>query len=292
MQTSAQPIRTSVEVLDSTMAYRELGAGTPIVLLHGNPTSSHVWRHVIPHLADRARVLAPDLIGMGASGKPDIAYRFVDHARYLDAWIDALELREVVLVGYDWGGALALDWAARHPDRVRGVVVFETFLRPLRWDEYPPQARELFRALRTPGAGERMVFEEDFFPGRSLQNGVRSGLGDADRAVYYAPYPDAASRRPLLQWPREIPIDGEPADVTARVVAYDAWLAESAGVPKLLIGFEGSALLGSAAMFEWAESHAVALDVERLGPAGHHAPEDAPDAIGVAIRRWLDRHAL
>jgi haloalkane dehalogenase len=162
-----------VPVLDSFLSYQEVGSGSPIVLLHGNPTSSHVWRKVLPQLADRGRLLAPDLIGMGSSGKPDIAYRFADHARYLDAWFEALGLRDVVLVGYDWGAVLALDWARRHPERVRGVVVFETFLRPLHWSDWSPEGEQLFRALRTPGVGEELVLEQNAFLARSLANGVR-----------------------------------------------------------------------------------------------------------------------
>jgi haloalkane dehalogenase len=151
-----------VKVLESHMTYTEAGNGDrAVVFLHGNPTSSYLWRNVIPHVADRARCLAPDLIGMGASGKPEIAYRFADHARYLDAWFDALDLDQVVLAGHDWGGALALDWATRHPERARGVALLETFLRPMTWAEYP--AAELFRLLRTPGTGEQMVLEEDWF---------------------------------------------------------------------------------------------------------------------------------
>lgn len=279
------------------MTYREGGAGAPLVFLHGNPTSSRVWRNVLPHVAERARCLAPDLIGMGDSGKPDIAYRFADHARYLDAWFDALGLREVVLVGYDWGGALAMDWAGRHPGRVRGLVVFETFLRPMEWDEWSPRGAELFRALRTPGVGERMVLEENQFLARSLSNGIARRLGSDESAAYYAPYPEPTSRRPLLQWPREIPIGGEPADVHAVVTRYDAWLASTPTVPKLLLTFDSPAghqpsPTGSPAMIQWARAHVAALEVIALGPAGHHAPEDAPREIGEAIFAWLGEHAL
>src|SRR4051794_32190949 len=196
------PSQQLLRVLDSTIAYRETGAGAPVVFLHGNPLSSRVWRNVLPGVAQRARCLAPDLIGMGDSGKPDIAYRFSDHARYLDAWLDALGLGDVVLVGYDWGGALAMDWAARHPERVRGLVVFETFLRPMAWSEWSPRGAELFRTLRTPGAGEKLVLEGNEFLTRSLSNGVRRRLDDADRDAYHAAYPDEASRRPMLQWTR------------------------------------------------------------------------------------------
>ncbi|MCY1033338.1 haloalkane dehalogenase [Corallococcus sp. BB11-1] len=279
-----------LQVLDSFIAYRESGAGSPIVFLHGNPTSSHVWRNVIPRLADRGRCLAPDLIGMGHSGKPDIPYRFADHARYLDAWFAALDLRDVVLVGYDWGGVLALDWARRHPNRVRGVVVFETFLRPMHWSDWPPQGEQLFRALRTPGTGEELVLEKNEFLARSLANGVLRGLSSSDRDVYDAPFPDPASRRPVLQWPREIPIDSEPADVAAVIEAYDAWLARSAK-PALLLTF-GDTGLSAPRIIEWARSTLPALEIIPLARAGHHAPEDAPEEIAQAVRGWLERHAL
>jgi haloalkane dehalogenase len=291
------PSLRQIPVLDSFMTFREAGAGSPVVFLHGNPLSSRVWRDVLPHVAERARCLAPDLIGMGASGKPDIPYRFADHARYLEAWFEALSLGEVVLVGYDWGGSLALDWAARHPERVRGLVVFETFLRPMEWDEWSPRGAELFRGLRAPGVGEKMVLEENEFLARSLSNGIQRRIGDDERAAYYAPYPDPGSRRPLLQWPREIPIGGDPPDVNALVVRYDSWLASTPAVPKLLLTFDPPGELqpsptGSPRMIEWARANVAALEVVALGPAGHHAPEDVPRDISTAIAAWLGRHAL
>lgn len=304
MTTSPSPASTSssatlhrVPVLDSFITHREVGAGPAVVFLHGNPTSSRVWRDVLPRVARRGRCLAPDLIGMGDSGKPDVAYRFADHARYLDAWFDALDLRDVILVGYDWGGALAMDWATRHPDRVRGLVLFETFLRPMDWSEWSPKGAELFRGLRTPGVGEQMVLETTQFLDRSLANGVRRSMSDDERAAYYAPYPTPASRRPILQWPREIPVAGEPADVAAIFARYDAWLASSAAVPKLLLTFESPAGLqpsptGSPAMVDWARANVASLDVVAVGPAGHHAPEDRPSEIAEAIALWLDRRAL
>ncbi|WP_375744152.1 haloalkane dehalogenase [Corallococcus interemptor] len=279
-----------VHVLDSFISYREAGTGSPIVFLHGNPTSSYVWRNVIPRLVDRGRCLAPDLIGMGDSGKPDLPYRFADHARYLDAWFDTLGLRDVVLVGYDWGGVLALDWARRHPDRVHGVAVFETFLRPMHWSDWPPQGEQLFRALRTPGVGEGLVLEQNAFLERSFANGVHRGLTEEERAIYQAPYPDAASRRPVLQWPREIPIDGEPADVAAVIERYDAWLAQPSAKPALLLTF-GDTGLNAPRIIEWARANLPALEIVPLGRAGHHAPEDAPEDIARALRGWLERHS-
>jgi haloalkane dehalogenase len=287
---SPQGLTQRIDVLDSFLSYREAGSGSPIVFLHGNPTSSHVWRNVIPRLADRGRCLAPDLIGMGSSGKPDLAYRFADHARYLDAWFAALDLRDVVLVGYDWGGVLALDWARRHPERVRGVVVFETFLRPMRWSDWSAEGEQLFRALRTPGVGEQLVLEQNGFLARSLAHGVQRGLAEGDRAAYYAPYPDPASRRPLLQWPREIPIEGEPADVAAVIERYDAWLAGKPATPTLLLTF-GDTGLSAPEVIAWARRTLPALEILPLARAGHHAPEDAPEEIARAIRSWLDRVA-
>ena len=280
-----------VPVLDSTMTYREAGEGTPVVLLHGNPSSSYGWRHVLPAVASVGRALAPDLIGMGGSGKPDLAYSFADHARHLDAWFDALELDDVVLVGHDWGGALAFDHARRHPGRARGVAFLETIVRPFTAADFPPG--HPFHQLRTPGVGERMVLDEDFFMERSLPATVRAGLGDEDLAAYRRPYPTPASRRPLLAWPRSMPIDGVPADVTAVVEAYGEWLAASVDVPKLLCTFDGSpTLMVDDAAVEWCRAHVAALEVEGCGPAGHLAVEDRPAASAAAVVAWATRHGL
>jgi haloalkane dehalogenase len=281
----------TVKVLDSHIAYQDSGAGERTVLfLHGNPTTSHLWRNVTPHVAGQARTLAPDLIGMGASGRPDIEYRFVDHARYLDAFIDALELPELVLVGHDWGGALAQDWAARHPGRTRGIVLSETFLRPMTWADYPPPVDGLFQAIRTPGVGEQMVLQDNWFIEVALR-ATNPGISDADLAAYRAPYPDPASRLPLLQWGRQHPVEGEPAEVYDRVVAYDKWLADTPKVAKLLLTIEPAGLV-TADIEQWARDNIAALEVESVGPAGHHAPEDQPDAIGRAVADWLTRHQL
>jgi haloalkane dehalogenase len=281
----------TVKVLDSHIAYQDSGAGERTVLfLHGNPTTSHLWRNVTPHVAGQARTLAPDLIGMGASGRPDIEYRFVDHARYLEAFIDALDLDELVLVGHDWGGALAQDWAARHPGRIRGIVLSETFLRPMTWADYPPPVDDLFKAIRTPGVGEKMVLEENWFIEVALR-ATNPGISDDDLAAYRAPYPDPDSRLPLLQWGRQHPVEREPADVYDRVVAYDKWLAGTPEVAKLLLTIEPAGLV-TADIEQWARDNIAALEVESVGPAGHHAPEDQPDAIGHAIADWLTRHQL
>ncbi|HEY1703891.1 MAG TPA: haloalkane dehalogenase [Trebonia sp.] len=282
----------SVRVLDSHMAYAEAGTGpVPVIFLHGNPTSSYLWRNVIPHVRGQARCLAPDLIGMGGSGKPDIGYRFADHARYLDAWFGALGLGDVVIVGHDWGGALGMDWAARHPGRAKGIAVIETILRPARWAEYGPEGEKLFRAYRS-AEGERLILDENRFIEFNLPRGVVRGLDPADHDAYRKPFPDRDSRKPVLAWPRELPIDGEPADVTARVDAYDQWMSSSPDVPKLIMSVSGGPGTALGAAVTWAGQTFANVEVEPVGTGGHHAPEDQPDAIGTAVSRWLERHKL
>jgi haloalkane dehalogenase len=285
----------TIDVLDSTVFYHDAGAGTPLVFLHGNPSSSHSWRNVLARIGDRGRRLAPDLVGMGDSGKPDIPYTFADHARYLDAWFDELALDDVVLVGHDWGGALAFDWAARHPGRTRGVAFLETIIRPMSWEEFPAGGRPIFEALRTPGVGEKLVLDENAFVEKTLPMTVLTGLSEEDLAVYRKPYPTRESRRPMLQWPRSMPLDGEPTDVVSRIEDYDKWLANSQDVPKLLLTFdpgEPNSLLIGPDMTAWCASNISSLEIENCGPAGHLAPEDQPGAIAAAITSWADRHQL
>jgi haloalkane dehalogenase len=282
----------TIEVLDSFMSYRDAGVGdVPVVFLHGNPVSSYVWRNVIPHVSDQTRCLAPDLIGMGESGKPELAYRLADHVRYLDAWFDALGLDDVVLVGHDWGGTLAMDWAARHPGRVRGVAVAETFLRPVRSAELAPPVAGLFRAYRSP-EGAKMVMEDNMVIEVNLARGVASGLAAADLDVYRAPFLEPASRTPMLAWTREFPLDGEPADVVEVVLGCGRWMAATPGVPKLIMAVEGGVGLGSPEVVGWAAENFAAVEVESVGPGGHQIPEDQPAAMGAAIVNWLRQHAL
>ncbi|WP_049567598.1 haloalkane dehalogenase [Nonomuraea sp. SBT364] len=276
-------------VLDSTMSYRELGDGLPIVLLHGNPASSHLWRHVMPALG-RGRRLAPDLIGMGESGKPAIDYSFADHARYLDAWFDALDLDDVLLVGHDWGGALAFDWAARHPGRVRGIAFTEAIVKPMTWKEFPEGGRDLFRAIKTEGVGETMMLDENAF----LRDGLPTTVGtltEQDLLTYLRPYPTRESRLPLLRWARSMPLDGEPADVVARIEAFGRWLAASVDVPKLLINFRpGADTMWTPETLAWCAATITALEiVEHEEIAGHHTPEDHPRLIAADIEEWMSK---
>ncbi|MDI5963955.1 haloalkane dehalogenase [Streptomyces sp. SL13] len=282
----------NIKVLDSFMSYRDAGTGDiPVVFLHGNPVSSYVWRNVIPHVSGQTRCLAPDLIGMGESGKPDLAYRLADHVRYLDAWFDAMSLDDAVLVGHDWGGTLAMDWAARHPGRVRGIAVAETFLRPVRSEELAPPVAGLFRAYRSP-EGEKMVMEDNMVVEVNLARGVAGGLAAVDLDVYRAPFLEPASRKPMLAWTREFPLDGEPAEVVEVILGCGRWMAGTPGVPKLIMAVEGGVGLGSPEVVGWAAESFAGVEVVSVGPGGHQIPEDQPAAMGAAIADWLRRHAL
>ncbi|MYB84304.1 MAG: haloalkane dehalogenase [Chloroflexi bacterium] len=283
--TAADPHpRRTVDVLDSEMTYVDTGDGDPVVFLHGNPTSSYLWRNVIPHLAGQARCLAPDLIGMGDSGKaPDGSYRFADHARYLDAWFDAVGLNErVVLVGHDWGSALGFDWACRHPERVKGVAYMEGIVRPMTWDEWPEQARNIFQAMRSP-AGEEIVLQKNVFVERVLPASIMRELSEEEFAVYRRPYLEPGeSRRPTLTWPRQIPLDGEPADVVELTQRYADWLAAS-DLPKLFINAEpGIILTGAQREFCRAWPNQREVTVRGL----HFIQEDSPDEVGQALADW------
>ena len=279
--------RRRVAVLDTEMAYVDTGAGDPVVFLHGNPTSSYLWRNVIPHVEGLGRCLAPDLIGMGDSGKaPTGSYRFVDHARYLDAWFDALGLtKNVTLVGHDWGSALGFYWAYRYPDRVKGLVYLEAIVKPLTWEEWPEPARALFTALRSP-AGEEIILQKNVFVERILPASVLRRLTAEELAVYRRPYLEPGeSRRPTLTWPRQIPLDGEPADVVEIVDRYAKWLATSA-VPKLFINADpGVILVGAQREFcrTWSNQQEVTVQ------GSHFIQEDSPAEIGQAIAAFL-RH--
>jgi len=279
-------------VLDSTIHYEDTGTGTPIVFLHGNPASSRVWRNILPYVGT-GRLLAPDLIGMGRSGKPDLEYSFADHARYLDAWFDALGLDRVILVGHDWGGALAFDWATRHPDRVIGIAFFESIVKPMAWEDLSPQASERSRMIRQPGPGEELVLEKNLFVRQAFTGGVLNPVADEELQAYLSPYPTPESRRPILAWARQLPLGGDPAELVARINEYDAWLGSSPDVPKLLMTFEGSpTLLIGKDLAEWCKNNIAALEIVPCGEAGHHAQEDRPKEIGTEIAAWTDRHAL
>jgi haloalkane dehalogenase len=274
-----------VSVLDSEMAYVERGQGRPAVFLHGNPTSSYLWRNVISHVEPWARCLAPDLIGMGASGPaPSGSYRFAEHARYLDAWFETLALpRDVTLIVHDWGSALGFHWARRHPDRVGGLVYMEAIVRPVTWEEWPDDARRVFQGMRSP-AGEDMVLTKNVFVERILPASILRPLADDEMAAYRRPWlTPGERRRPMLTWPRELPIAGEPADVVKIVEDYGRWLATSPQ-PKLFINAEpGSILVGAQRDFcrRWPNQREITVR------GRHFIQEDSPTEIGQAIAEFV-----
>jgi haloalkane dehalogenase len=290
-----QPLNKKiVSVLDSHMAYHERGDGAPVLFLHGNPTSSYLWRNVIPQLEGRGRLIAPDLIGMGDSGKlknpdPD-TYRFVTHQAYLAAFIDAVieENEKILLVLHDWGSALGFDWANRHRDRISGIVYMESIVRPIAgWEEWSAAATPIFQGFRSE-KGESMILERNMFVERVLPGSVLRKLGDAEMAEYRKPFLVREDRWPTLTWPRQIPIAGEPADVVEIVAAYAKWMAEN-DVPKLFVNADpGAILIGPVREFcrSWTNQREVTV------PGSHFIQEDSGPTIGKEIADWMTAGAL
>ena len=279
-----------LSVLDSEMAYREMGSpDAPVALfLHGNPTSSYIWRNILPLVAPVARCIAPDLIGFGQSGKPHIAYRFDDHARYLDAFIAKMGIGSAILVAQDWGTGLAFHLAERRPESVRGLAFME-FVRPFpTWEDFirGSKAREIFRKFRTPGEGEKLILEENFFVERVLPGGMRRKLTEEEMAVYRAPFLTPESRRPTWRFPNEIPIAGEPVDVAATMERAHAALAVST-YPKLLFAADPGALV-SPAFAEELTGKLKDCRLVKLGDGIHFLQEDHPETIGREVATFIE----
>ncbi|MED5261847.1 MAG: haloalkane dehalogenase, partial [Myxococcota bacterium] len=258
------------------------------LFLHGNPTSSYLWRNIIPHAETLGRCIAPDLIGMGDSEKlensgPD-RYSFTEHARFLDALLDELDVTQnVILVVHDWGSALGFHWAERHRERIKGIAYMEAIVAPLTWDDWPPPVKPVFQGFRSP-AGESMVLENNAFVEQVLPGAVIREMTDAEMEVYRRPFTEAGeSRRPTLSWPRELPIEGEPADVTNIVKGYGEWLASSP-IPKLFINAQPGAILRGPQR-EFCRSWPNQKEVEVAG--SHFIQEDSPDDIGTALASWI-----
>jgi haloalkane dehalogenase len=270
------------------MAAVDVGDGDAIVFLHGNPTSSYLWRNVIPHLQSTARCIAPDLIGMGDSDKlPDsgpASYTFQEHRRFLDGLLDALRLgNRVVIVGHDWGSALGFDWARRHQERVIGIAYMEAIVQPLMWNRWSAETRTFFEQLRSP-AGERMVLDENLFVESLLPRRMLRRLSDEELDAYRRPFRQPGeARRPMLTWPRQLPIEGEPADVVDVVRAYGAWLSTSP-IPKLFINAEPGAMSADERRFCRTWPNQTEVTVRGV----HFIQEDSPDDIGRALARWYE----
>ncbi len=289
MISTAEHPKKFIEINGKRMAYVEMGDGDPIVFQHGNPTSSYLWRNIMPALADRGRCIAVDLIGMGDSDKldnpgPD-SYRYVEHRDYLySAWEQLGITDNVTLVIHDWGSALGFDWASQHPDKVRGICYMEGIPCPVSWDDGPDEAKQVFQGFRSE-AGETMVLEKNVFVERVLPGSVLRGLTDEEMAVYRRPFANPGEdRRPTLTWPRQIPLDGEPADVSEIAARYATWLSET-DVPKLFINAEpGAILIGK--QREFARSLKNQTEVTVKG--SHFIQEDSPQEIAAALADWLD----
>jgi haloalkane dehalogenase len=282
-QINTPALRRRVGVLDAEMSYFEAGVGDPIVFLHGNPTSSYLWRNIIPYLSEHGRCLAPDLIGMGLSGKsPTEAYRFVDHARYLDAWFDTLGLTSnVTLVVHDWGSALGFYRAYCYPGQIKAIAYMEAIGLPQRWEDFG-EASSIFRALRSEN-GEQMILDENFFVETILPRNVIRKLSAEEMAAYRGPFLDREARLPTLVWPREIPIEGEPADVTEIVASYGKWLSRSS-LPKLLVVGEPGALM-TGRNLEFCRTWPNQREVTVKGR--HFLQEDSSDQIGIALADFV-----
>ena len=277
--------RRRVKVLDTEISYVDTGTGDPIVFLHGNPTWSYQWRNIIPHVSRHRRCLAPDMVGMGWSGKsPTKAYRFVDHARYLDAWFDTLGVTEnVTVLGHDWGSVIAFYRARRYPGQIAAIAHMEAILLPRRWEDFVGGRDKFFRALRS-AEGERLVLDENIFVEQALPRGILRKLSEDEMEAYRAPYRDRDKRLPTLIWPRELPIDGEPADVVTIVEQNARWLAASNNLPKLFINGEpGSIVTGRLREF----ARALPNQREVTVKGRHHLQEDSPNEISEALRNFV-----
>jgi haloalkane dehalogenase len=287
MQVPYDVVLPQLNVLDSTMAYREAGSpGAPVALfLHGNPTSSYIWRNILPLVAPVAHCIAPDFIGFGQSGKPDIEYRFADHVRYLDAFLDQAGISSAFVIAQDWGTGLAFHLAARRPEFIRGLAFME-FIRPMpTWKDFHADAIETFQNFRTPGVGEKMILEGNAFVEGVLPGATARKLTDEEMSVYRAPFPTPESRRPTWRFPQESPIAGEPTDVYSTLEKAHRALAQSS-YPKLLFVGNPGALTTPA----FAENFAKGLKncrMVQLSSGIHFLQEDHPDVIGANVKEWL-----
>ena len=274
-----------IEVEDSQMHYIETGTGDPILFLHGNPTSSYLWRNIIPAVTPLGRCIALDLIGMGKSDKPDIEYRFFDHVKYVEEFIRAKDLQDITLVLHDWGSALGFHYASRHESNVKGMAFMEAILKPIAsWEEMDEGTRQMFQALRTPELGWDLVVNQNIFVERAIPGSIVRPLTEVEMNHYRKPFTDPPSRKPIWRWPNEIPIAGEPADVVEAVESYSRWL-QSTALPKLLFYATPGAVI-TAKEVQWCQQHLKNLTIADIGEGIHYIQEDNPHRIGSELARW------
>ncbi len=277
-----------IEVDGSKIHYIEEGEGDPILFLHGNPTSSYLWRNIIPHLKDKGRCIAPDLIGMGKSDKPDIDYSFFDHVKHIEGFIEKLNLQNITLVVHDWGSALGFHYAMRNEANVKGIAFMEAILTPLKWEFFGDQeVRKIFKAFRTPKVGWDMIVNQNFFVEQILGKiGSVRNLSEEEMNHYRKPFEKPEHRKPVWKWPNEIPIEGIPQDVTEAVQSYNQKLQES-NLPKLLFYAEPGGLVPKP-LVDWCKTNLKNLKVVNIGPGVHYVQEDNPHLIGSEIAKWYD----
>jgi haloalkane dehalogenase len=284
---AAELPKKTLTISGHALAYSEMGEGDPIVFLHGNPTSSYLWRNVMPHLKDQGRCIAPDLIGMGDSDKIEPSgpehYTFREHRRYLDAFLEHLGIeQDITLVIHDWGSALGFDWANRNRGKVKGIAYMEAIVRPMTWEEWSPAARRIFEGFRST-EGEKMILEKNLFIEAVLPGSILRKLSDEEMDVYRRPFKTPGEdRRPTLTWPRQIPLGGTPEDVVEVVQSYADWMASN-DLPKLFINADpGAILIGAQREFCRTWKNQTELTVK----GNHFLQEDSPHEIGEAIAKW------
>jgi len=278
----------SVEVLGSKIHYVEEGKGDPILFLHGNPTSSYLWRNILPRLSDYGRCIACDLIGMGLSDKPKIDYRFFDHYAYLEAFIEKLDLKNITLVVHDWGSALGFYYAMENEKNIKGIAFMEAIISPVHsWNEFPSKARWMFKLFRTPVIGWLLLGYGNLFISKVLPMSIIRQLSDEEMEEYKKPYKHVSDRVPLWRWPNEIPIEGRPKEVHRAVSHYQEWLKRTK-LPKLLLYAKPGALIRKKQV-EWCKETLHNLVTVDIGQGIHFIQEDHPDRIGKEIVDWLPR---
>lgn len=260
------------------------GSDDPILFLHGNPTSSYLWRNIIPHLSSLGRCIAPYLIGMGRSAKPDINYRFADHSEYVEGFIDKLKLQNITLVIHDWGSALGFYYSMRHEANVKGIAFMEAIMKPASWDEIPRDFRMGFRLFRTPLIGWLMIAGLNIFVEQILPKAIIRKLSGKEKDHYREPFKRIRDRKPVWRWPNEIPINGHPDDVAEIVQQYNSWLQKTE-LPKLLFYAHPGGII-TAAQVEWCQQHLKNLRAVDIGKGIHYLQEDNPDLIGAELASW------
>lgn len=273
-----------IEVHGSQMHYIDEGTGDPILFLHGNPTSSYLWRNIIPYLVPHGRCIAPDLIGMGKSDKPDLDYRFFDHSKYLEGFIEKMDLSNVTLVLHDWGSGLGFHYAMRHESNIKGIGFMEAVVKPMKWKDIPTANKIIFKLFRTSGIGWFMLSAMNMFFNVMLPQMIVRNLSAEENDYYMAPFKTIQSRKPVRQWPSEIPIDGQPADVYEAVSNYSQKFQESE-LPKILF-FGSPGVIIDAQYVDWCQQNIKNLELVDIGEGLHFVQEDNPHLIGEELAKW------